>query len=160
MKTRSTEQGAQRLPVPRTFLERTVHDLNDHVQGCVSLLVFNLEEVGISGWEDRNAKRVVVPAAMLNQTINPGISRDVKRISVIACVSTGGESLIPSIMTLQNSSSSQEHLEKQGMRFGKDMTLKSNQKPDIHADIFLNLRGLGAFADEVALILMDNFSAS
>jgi hypothetical protein len=46
----STPQDEQGLQVPRAFLERTVRDLNEHVQGCVSELVFNLAEVGISDW--------------------------------------------------------------------------------------------------------------
>jgi hypothetical protein len=40
------------------FLERTVQDLNEYeyVQGCPVELVFNLDEDGISDWEDRKAK--------------------------------------------------------------------------------------------------------
>jgi hypothetical protein len=43
----SAPQEEQRLPVPRAFLQRTVKDLHDHVQGCVADLVFNLDEVCI-----------------------------------------------------------------------------------------------------------------
>jgi hypothetical protein len=47
------------------ILERTVQDLNEYAQGAVAELVFNLDEDGISNWEDRKMKRVVVPAAMV-----------------------------------------------------------------------------------------------
>jgi hypothetical protein len=72
-----------------------VRDLNEHVQGCVSELVFNLGEVGISDWEDRKTRDVVAPGTMDGGPIHHAVSRNVKHISVIACLSTAGESLMP-----------------------------------------------------------------
>jgi hypothetical protein len=57
MQTKSTSQGEQRLQVPRVFLERTSQDLNEHVEGCLAELVFNLQEAGMSDWEDRNTRK-------------------------------------------------------------------------------------------------------
>jgi hypothetical protein len=63
------------------------------------------------------------------------------------------------------------HLKKQGVCLGRDMILKFNQKPYINAGIFLDdirtiflpyidmLRGLAVFAEEPAVLLMDNCSA-
>jgi hypothetical protein len=42
------------------FLERSVQNLNEYVHGWTAELVFNLDEVGISDWEDRKARKVVV----------------------------------------------------------------------------------------------------
>jgi hypothetical protein len=81
------------------FLERTVQDLSEHIQGCVAEPVFNLDEVGISDWEDRTTKTVAVPAAMVGQTRHHEISRMVKPISVIVCLSAAGQSLTPYIIT-------------------------------------------------------------
>jgi hypothetical protein len=58
-------------------------------RGCTGLcseLVFNLDEVGISDWEDRKTKKVIALAAMFGHTIQHGVSRNVKHISVIACL--------------------------------------------------------------------------
>jgi hypothetical protein len=52
------------------FLERTEQDLKEHIHGCVAELVFNLGKVGISDWEDRKTKTVIVPATMRGQTID------------------------------------------------------------------------------------------
>jgi hypothetical protein len=126
-------------------------------------LVFNLDEVGISNWENRKAKTVIVPATMHGQTIHHEISRAVKHISVIACVSAAGESLTPYIVTSQTSTPVQEQLTKQGVRLGTDLVLTSNPKPYINAEIFLDyirtvslpnlaeLRTLDAFSDETAV---------
>jgi hypothetical protein len=113
-------QQEQRLQVPRAFLERTIQDLHEYVQDCVAELVFNLDEIGISDWEERNTETVQIPAAMLGQTMHHGVSRNVKHISVIGCVPAAEESLLPYIVTSQNSSTVRKHLKKQGVRFGGD----------------------------------------
>jgi hypothetical protein len=130
---KSVEQEGQRSQVPGGFLERIIQDLHEYVQTWVAELVFNLDEVGISDWEDRKTKKVIVPAA-----IHDGVSRNVKHISVMACVLAAGESLLHYTVTLQNSPTVQEHLRKQGVRFGRDFALKWNQEPCFNTGIFLD----------------------
>jgi hypothetical protein len=57
---------------------------------------------------------------------------------VIACVSAAGESLIPYITPLQDSPPVRAQLKKRGVRFGTDLIMKSNAKPYINAEIFLD----------------------
>jgi hypothetical protein len=133
--------------------------------------VFNLDKVGISDWEDRKTRKVVVPATMEGHTIHHGVSRNVKHISVIACVSAFGESLPPYILTSQNSSPVQEQLRKPGVRLGRDLILKSHSRPYVNAEIFLDyissvflpyvirLRSLAGLVAEDAVLLMDNCSS-
>jgi hypothetical protein len=120
------------------FLERTEWDLKEHIQRRVAELVFNLDEVGISDWEDCKTKTVIVPAIMRGQTIHHEISRTVKYISVIACISPAGESIALDIITSQAPTSAQERLKKEGVRLGTDFVLRSNPKPYINAEIFLD----------------------
>jgi hypothetical protein len=87
---------------------------------------------------------------------------------VIVCVSAAGASRLPYIVTSQNFPVVQEHLKKHGLCLGRDMILKFNQRPYINAEIFLDsirtiflpyidmLRGLAVFAQEPAVLLMDN----
>jgi hypothetical protein len=86
IETTSGAQEGQRLQVPGVFLEKIIHHLHEYVQGCVAELVFNLDEVGISDWEDRDTKKVIALAAIFGRTIHHGVSRNVKDISVIACL--------------------------------------------------------------------------
>jgi hypothetical protein len=104
---------------------------------------------------------------MHGQTIHHEISRTVKHISVIACISTAGESLTLDIITSQAPRSVQEWLKKEGGRFGTDFVLRSNPKPYINAEIFLDyiqtvflpnlaeLRTLDAFTEETGVLLME-----
>jgi hypothetical protein len=97
-----------------------------------------------------------------------GIARNVKDIAMIASVFAAGESLTLYIITSQSSLSVREQLKKHGVRFGTDLIMKLNAKPYINADIFFDyvqtvflsnlaeLRRLDTFAEEMAVLLMDN----
>jgi hypothetical protein len=74
--------------VPRVFLDETICYLREFVQVMKEELVFDLDEVGMSDWEDRKDKKVVVPAALDSQMIYHRVSRNVRHISIIACIST------------------------------------------------------------------------
>jgi hypothetical protein len=91
---KSSPQENQRLEVPRIFFEAVIEGIQTHVQNSCANLVFNLGEIGISGWEDRVERKVIVPSAMREQKIFHGIYRGLKHISVIACISAGGDHMI------------------------------------------------------------------
>jgi hypothetical protein len=74
-------QEGQRLQVPRAFLQQTIPELNDNRQGCMVESVSNLEEVGISDWEDRKTKRVVIAPPIFDQIIPHGVSQNVQHIA-------------------------------------------------------------------------------
>jgi hypothetical protein len=86
-------------------------------------------------------------------------------------VSAAGESLMLYIITSQNSPAVQEQLRQHDVDLGSDFILKSNHRPYVNADIFLEyvrtvflrylvcLRGPGAFAAEEAALLMGNCPA-
>jgi hypothetical protein len=81
-------------------------------------LVFNLDEVGIPDWEGRKTRKVVLPMIIDRPATDPAVSRNVKHISVIPCVLAAGKSLMPYIVTSQNSLPLQEQLREHGVRFG------------------------------------------
>jgi hypothetical protein len=53
--------------VPRIFLEAAIEGVRTHVQNACADLVFNLDEIGISEWENRVERKVIVPSAMREQ---------------------------------------------------------------------------------------------
>jgi hypothetical protein len=136
--TKSTPQEEVRLEVPRAFLDETTRCLREHVQGMKAELVFNLDEVGISEWEDRKQKKVIVPTIMNGQTIHHRASRSVRHISLIACVSAAGESLTPFIVTSQTSDNIVKRLVSRGVRLGVDFVLKHRSKPYVNRKLFLD----------------------
>jgi hypothetical protein len=88
--TKSTPQEDARLEIPRIFLDETVQCLGEYVHGITDKLVFNLNEVGVSVWEDRKDKKVVIPSVLSGQTIHNRASQNLKHMSVITCISAAG----------------------------------------------------------------------
>jgi hypothetical protein len=58
---KSIPQETPRLEVPRCFLDKTIRCITQFVQGCPIELFVNLDEAGISEWEDWRPKNVIVP---------------------------------------------------------------------------------------------------
>jgi hypothetical protein len=106
------------------FLERTVQNLTEYeyIQGCTAELVFNLDEIGMSDWEDCKVRKAVISETMRGQAKQDthGISRKLKHISVIACVFAAGEPLTPYSITLQDSPWVREQLKKHHVRFAME----------------------------------------
>jgi hypothetical protein len=63
-KVKSNPQEHPRLEISREFLDETTRCLREHVHAMKADLVFNLDEVGMSGWEDRKERKVTVPMTM------------------------------------------------------------------------------------------------
>jgi hypothetical protein len=101
--TKSTPQEDMRLEVPRVFLNATVHHLRQYVQGMKAELVFNLDQLGVSQWEDRRDRKVVIPRTMSGQTTQHRASRNVKHMSIMKYISAAGESLTLYLMRSQES---------------------------------------------------------
>jgi hypothetical protein len=105
---------------------------------------------------------------MGEQTVHHKVNRNRKHVSVIACVSAVGESMIPYIVISRDSLHVREQLKEKGVRFATDLIFKARRKPYINAECFLEyirrvclpnlneLRTLEEFGDEDAVLLMDN----
>jgi hypothetical protein len=100
-------------------------------------LIFNLDEVSMSELDDRKDKKVIVPMTMDGQTIHHGASRSVKYISVIVCITAGGESLTPFIVTSQISDGIRTRLMSRGVRLGVDFVLRQRPKPYVSRKLSL-----------------------
>jgi hypothetical protein len=122
--TKSTSQEDTRLEVPCAFLDETIRCLREHVHGMKGELVFNLNEVDMSEWENRKPKKVIVPKMIAGETIHHCVSRAVKHISIIACITAAGESLTLYIVTSQDSEPFRKKLMCQGVRMSVDPVLK------------------------------------
>jgi hypothetical protein len=137
-KTKSAPQEAQRLEVPHRLLNEAVRCISEFVNGLPTEVIVNLHEVGISEWEDRTSKSVIVPKSMSAQKIHHKINRNLKHVSRISCISAAGESLTLYSVTSQDSLPVRENLKKRGARFGIDFILKARSKPYINAEFFLD----------------------
>jgi hypothetical protein len=102
-------------------------------------LVFNIDEVGISEWEDRAPGKVTVPVSMTDQTIHHGVHRNLTHMSMICYVSAAGESLTPFVISSQVNNKVTETLKNEGFRMGMDMVLEHRQKAYATATLFSSM---------------------
>jgi hypothetical protein len=77
------------LQVPRVFLEAVIEGIRSDGHNACAELVFNLDEIGISEWEDRVERKAIDPWVMKGQPIFHGIHRELKHISVVIYISAG-----------------------------------------------------------------------
>jgi hypothetical protein len=110
--------------------------MEEAVQGCIRDLVFNLDEIGFSEWEDRKSKKVSVHSAISSQTIHHGVNRKMKHITVITRVAASRKHVLPYIITSQEPEGLREALRKKGIEFRWHLILKKNQKPYVNSKYF------------------------
>jgi hypothetical protein len=84
-----------RLEVPRVFHEAAIDGFRDYVHNVCAEFVLNLDEIGVREWEDRSERRVIVVSTMRGQIIYHAVHRNLKHISVVACISPAGEYMTP-----------------------------------------------------------------
>jgi hypothetical protein len=100
-------------------------------------LVFNLDKVCMSEWEDRKEKKVIVSMTIGGQTIYHGASRNLKQISVIACITAAGEFLTHFIVTSQIWDGIRKRLMSRGVRLGVDFVFRQRTKQYVSRKLFL-----------------------
>jgi hypothetical protein len=156
------------------FLERTVQDLNEYeyVRGCTAERVCSLDEAFISDWEDRKARKVVMPATMRTQTIHDtsrNISKSETYLGDCLCFCywkiAHPLQYYVARFSLGPKAAQQARC---SVRNGTDLIMKLNGKSYINAEMFLGyvqtvllpnlaeLRRLDEFAEQTAVLLIDN----
>jgi hypothetical protein len=120
LETKSIPKENPRLEVPRVFLQAGFDGFRHHAHQACPELVLNLDEIVLSEWEDDCARRVIVPSAMKEQTIFHGVHRNLKHISVVACISAAGEHITPFCVSSQVNPTVERRLKSDGFRLGVD----------------------------------------
>jgi hypothetical protein len=67
--TKTVLQENPRPEVPRVFLQAGLNGFRNHIHQACAELVFNLDEIKISEWENHCTQRVIVPSARREQTL-------------------------------------------------------------------------------------------
>ena len=167
-KATSFPQEDTRLTVPVEFLVQHIENMNEIVNGVCSELLFNLDEMGSSDWEDRKTKKVIVPNEADPKSIFHKTSRKFKHQTLLSIISAGGDALTPLIITSTNV---EKDLNKLGYRSGEDAIFKVRSPAYIDENIFLEyiqsvfipyvktIRENPVFTKEPRVLLMDSCSS-
>lgn len=71
------------------------------------IIVYNIDETGLSDWENRKPKIVIVPKDLENEDLHYPVNRGIRHITLVVTISKGGESYFPLVVT---SDPSLEHI--------------------------------------------------
>ena len=124
-----------RLQVPRRFLTEFL-DLVDHIiQITPAELVYNIDETGLSDWEERHTKTVIVPSEIDVENLHYPVDRGNRHITFIVTISGGGDAYFPLAVT---SNPELEQIFDLGVRRDVDLFLKISNSPYINKETFVN----------------------
>jgi hypothetical protein len=162
---RSLPREDLQMAVPRAYLEDHICILYTHITGRVAELVFNLDELGSADWEDRKAKKVIVPAGVPKEDVHHPVSRRHRHTMLLACVSASGDALTALLIM---GSPIPESLWSRGLRQDEDAMIRHRLPAYITEELLydcistvfipyvLAVRDRASFEDEIAVLLMDS----
>jgi hypothetical protein len=87
------------MVISRAFLEIHLINMKNHVEGRLAELVFNIDEVGSSDWDDRTPNRVLVFSDMTEETVIHAIPKRFRYVTSVSCISVTGDALCPIVIT-------------------------------------------------------------
>jgi hypothetical protein len=69
--------------------------IKNYVSKIPAELIFNIDETGLSDWEERKEKMVFVPSAHIDSTLHYPINRSVRHQTHMCCISAAGDAYFP-----------------------------------------------------------------
>lgn len=127
-------QEELRLQVPRIYLQRYLRLIPRVVVGKSLELIFNLEETGISDWEDRRSKKIVAPATLQGRDLHVAVSRKIKHETLLCTVSAAGDAYNP--LLISSDEKIGQLFEKLPIRENVDLSVLFKRPAYVNADIF------------------------
>jgi hypothetical protein len=83
------------LQIPRSCLERYITLIKTWVPLVPAKLIFNLDETGLSDWEERKAKPVMIPTTIEDSHLHYPVDRGIRHQTLLCCISASGDAYCP-----------------------------------------------------------------
>jgi hypothetical protein len=156
------------MTVPRVYLEHHIATMKTHIVGKFSELIFNLDEVGSSEWDDRKPRKAIASQVVSPEDVYHSVARIYGHVTLLACVSATGDALTPMVMS---GATIRDSIWRTGLRRDEDLLLRHRSPAYIDENLFheyisevlipyvANLREKPEFANEIAILLMDSAPA-
>ena len=163
-----TAQDQLRLQVPRVYLEEYLDLIEVIIEATPAELVYNIDETGLSDWEEKKPKTVIVPARIPDDELHYPVNRGIRHITLVVTISAGGDAFFPLVVT---SDPSLENVFQLGIRRDIDLSLTVAGSSYISKEIFKDLiinkfipqvqndRESSGLKDAPAILFYDNCSS-
>jgi hypothetical protein len=96
-------------------------------------LIFNLGETGLSDWEERKTKPVIILSHASSSTLHYPIDRAIRHHTLHCCVSASGDAYSPLLLAPHPKA---RRIFEKGIRENIDMKLEIRQIPYVDAELF------------------------
>lgn len=127
------ELDESRLKVPRRYLK----DFLDIVKVLITIspaeLIYNIDETGLSDWEEKKPKIVVIPKELEYEKLNYPTNRGNRHVTLVFTILAGDDAYFPMAIA---SDSSLEKVFDLGIRRDTDLILKVSNSSYMNKDIF------------------------
>jgi hypothetical protein len=126
-------QEQVRLQVPRCWLDSYIQLIKNYVPKIPAGLIFNIDESGLSDWEERKEKRVLMPSGHIDSTLHYPVNRSLRHHRLICCISAAEDGYYP--LLIAPNRRAQTTFET-GIRRDIDMMMEIREPADGTAKIF------------------------
>ena len=120
IKTEIFPQEELRMKVPRIYLTQFMDLVEKIIPNVPADLIYNIDETGLSDWENRKPKTVIMPKELEKIDKHYPINRGIRHITLVVTISAGGDAYSPLIVT---SDSSLEKIFEHGVRRDIDISI-------------------------------------
>jgi hypothetical protein len=126
-------QEKVRLEVPGCYLEEYLTLIKKVVSIVPTESVFNMDETGLSEWENRRSKSVLVPTQEQESTLHYPVDRFVRHHTLLCCLTASGDSYCLMLIT---ATASARKLFDTGVRDHIDLIIEVRQPAYVTAELF------------------------
>jgi hypothetical protein len=121
-----------RFQVPRCSLDSYIQLIKNYVPKILAELIFNIDETGLSDWEERK-KMVLIPSAHIDSTLHYPVNRSVRHHTLMCCISAAGDAYCPLLIALNRGA---QKIFETGIRGDIDIMMEIREPAYETAEVF------------------------
>jgi hypothetical protein len=126
-------QEQLRLGIPRECLNDYISLIKEYVPLVPAEVIFNLDETGLSDWEERKTKPVIIPSHASSSNLHYETDRAIRHHTSPCCVSASGDAYSPFLIAPHPKA---RRIFEKGIRGNIDLKLEIRQVPYLEAELF------------------------
>ena len=126
-------QEDDRLKIPRSYLNKYIDLITKLIGITPAELIYNIDESGLSDWEEKKPKTAIVPKELENCILHYPVSRKNRHVSLVVTINAGGDGYFPMIVT---SDPKAEMIFQYGVRKNTDLIVKIERTPYVTKQVF------------------------
>jgi hypothetical protein len=126
-------QEQLRLGIPREYLNDYISLIKKYVPLVPAELIFNLDETGLSDWEEWETKPMIIPFHTSSSILHYPIDRAIRHHTLLCCVSASGDAYSPLLIAPHPKG---QRIFEKGIRENIDLKLEIRQVPYVDAEPF------------------------